>query len=243
MPGDHLKWSLTNFTLDNSYSVEMLEPGREFRLRYTDVDRKNRFDIVLSAVSSPRVWPGNGHLDQVMRAEGELWLRNQYHAVSCYSFRNRSWGEVRTEEPIPFPPISRLTGLFAEDFMFSIAGFDDPALKPQWLQGYRIVPAKTLKFGWVMVNGELLPVSAAQILTHFDPVTLIPRAVDINIMDSRGGKFRIEGTITAGAPFNTWPSVRTVTCQVQWRCGAFIGWGELINAQGNDFLVSEYCRT
>ena len=237
LPADQLKGSLVDFTLDNSYSVKMLDEN-SFRLRYDDPSRGNSFDVVMSGLSTPCVWPGSTHLDQAMRCRGQLSLRGERYPVDCYGFRNRSWGETRHEDPIAVPPIGRLTGIFGdEELMFNIAAFDDPNLGPAWKEGYSTIPERTLKFGWISQKGVRKPLRSAEILTGYD-ASVLPDTIQVHARDADGTSYIFKGVVTAGAPLNSWPNVRTFSGQVRWDCDGEAGWGEMINAQGNDFLHS-----
>ena len=232
-----LNGSLIDFTLDNSYSVKMLDEN-SFHLRYDDPSRDSSFDVVMSGLSAPCMWPGNTHLDQLMRCRGQLTLRGEHYPVDCYGFRNRSWGEVRHEDPIAVPPIGRITGIFGDgELMFNIAGFDDPKLDPVWKEGYAAIPERTMKFGWISRGGVMTVLSSAEILTGYDS-SLLPDRIQLRARAVDGADYVFDGVVTAGAPLNTWPNVRTFSGQVRWTFGKQTGWGEMINAQGNDFLHS-----
>ena len=232
---------LSNYTLDNSYSVEMIEPGRVFRIRYDDPARGNSFDILFTAVSEPLVWPGSKHYEQVMHAKGELLLRGTRYEVDSHSVRDRSWGEARLEDPSNIPPVGWITGVF-DGFAFNATCFDDPELGPFWKDGFPIDPAKTLKFGWAWRDGEKAPLISARALTHYDRASLLPQSIELEITDAGNRTSALRGTITAGAPLHPWLNIRTISALIRWEMDGKVGWGEVIQAQGTDFLQRYHQR-
>ena len=232
--------TLSNFRLDSGYSVEMTEPGRQFRVCYDDPSRQNRFDVLLTAVTDPLVWPGSRHFEQVMHAQGELVLRGREYAVDAFGVRDRSWGEARLEDPNSVPPIGWVTGVFDEGFSFNVTGFDNPDLNPIWKERFTIDPEKAFKFGWMVVDGEQVPIRTARTLTKYHPSSLLPVSIEVSIVDGRERTYQMRGTIIAGAPINAWLNIRTAACLIRWDHNGKIGHGEIIQAQGGDFLQA-YC--
>lgn len=235
LPYNQLDPGLTHFTLDSSYSVEMLEPGRVFRLRYRDDDRDSGYDVTATAISDVLMWPSSRHFEQVMRVEGEVRLRGRNYAVDGYNVRDRSWGELRLENPVAGSPIVWTTGVFGDDFAFNITGFDDPELDPVWLGKLPSPAPNPHKFGWMIIDGEPVVVQTARSLTKYDPLTLMPQSVQIEVQ-ANGRTYDIRGTIKAGAPISPWMNNRAPICLTRWECDGRVGWGDLQQVQGNDFL-------
>jgi hypothetical protein len=227
---------LDAFTFDNSYSVEMIEPGKQFRVRYDDPARHNRFNVLLTAVSEPMMWPDNRHFEQVMRTTGELVLRGKRHTVDGYSIRDRSWGEARMEVVMPGPSNSWAVGTFDQDFAFLATGTDHPDAQPLWAGKYDRAVTKSLAFGWVIHQGKRSPVIECRKRIHYDRITMMPTGIDMELTTGDGGNFRLEGTSVAGTPLPLWPNVRVPVCLIRWRYVERIGWGELQDAQWNDFI-------
>jgi hypothetical protein len=126
--------------------------------------------------------------------------------------------------------------VFDESFSFHVTAFDDPQLGPFWKDRFPIDKGSCYKFGWIVVNGERLPLRHARTLTRYNPKTLFPESIDIHVEDARGASRLIKGTITAAAPFTTWHNNRAPICMTRWECDGRVGWGELQQVQGNDFL-------
>lgn len=234
-PDSQLDPSLSNFTLDSSYSVEMLEPGKVFRLRYRDDQRDSGYDVISEAISDILMWPGSKHFEQVMRVKGELRLRGQTYAVDGHNIRDRSWGELRLENPVAGPPIVWSTGVFGDDFSFNITGFDDPAMNPAHNDLLPAAGVDPHKFGWIIIDGKPAVVDGARSRTTYNPVTLMPETIDIDVY-VEGRTYEIRGKVTAGAPISPWMNNRAPICLVRWECNGRIGWGDLQQVQGNDWL-------
>ncbi|MCC6829331.1 MAG: hypothetical protein IT550_14000 [Novosphingobium sp.] len=244
LPESQLGGTFCNYRLESGYSVEMLSPGTVFRVRYDDPARHNRFDVMLSAVAEPMVWPGSRHFEQTMRAQGELTLRGNHHKIDGFGIRDRSWGETRLETPMPGPPASWITGTFDEDFSFNITAFDHPDRDPLWKDRFaNEMPTKLDKFGWMIVDGQPVVIESTRKLVHYNRETLLHERIDIEIRDVRGRTFEISGQVTAAVPLNTWTNVRVPICLTRWECGGRVGWGEVQEAQWNDFLEAHYART
>ena len=235
LPDEQLNPSLSNFTLDSSYSVQMLEPGRVFRLTYKDEERDSGYDVTATAVSDILMWPSSRHFEQVMRMEGEVRLRGKSYAVGGYNVRDRSWGELRLENPVAGSPIVWTTGVFGDDFAFNITGFDDPDLNPVWAGKLPTVGGKPHKFGWMIIDGKPVVVENARSVTTYDPVTLMPQSIEIEVQVN-GRTYDIRGMIKAGAPASPWMNNRAPICLARWECEGRVGWGDLQQVQGNDFL-------
>lgn len=235
VPASQLGKKLTDFRLENSYAVKMIEPGRKFRLTYDDPSRKNAYDLTYTAVSDPMVWASGRHFEQVMKVEGDLYLRGEHHEVEGFNIRDRSWGEARLETPMAGPPAVWSVGTFGEDFAFNVTAFDDPQRDPMW-KDQLPHPEKSFKFGWMIVDGEPVIIANSSNVVGYDPATLMPDNIQLNITDIRGRDYVVTGTVTARVPFNTWLNARVPVCQTRWECNGRVGWGDIQECQWNDFL-------
>lgn len=237
LPEDQLNGGLTGFKLSNGYSVEMLEPGRIFQVRYEDAPRGNLIDLRYTAVSDILMWPGDKHFEQVMKVEGQLKLRGQSYDVGGYNVRDRSWGEARLENSLPGPPIGWMTGVFDEKLAFNVTAFDHPDLEPLWKDDFAVDRAKLFKFGWLILDGERVAVQDARTKTVYDPETMMPTGCEAHVVDVAGREYHFSGQVTAGAPIHPFPNNRAPICLVRWEYEGRTGWGDLQQSQGNDFLM------
>lgn len=236
LPASQMNGDLTNYRLDNSYQVEMLEPARKFRLRYDDPARQNRYDLEYTAVSAPMMWPSSRHFEQVMKVEGELILRGARYDVGGFNIRDRSWGEARLEDPNPGPPACWMTCTFGEDFAFNVTAIDHPDRNPLWKDKFTVDPASVTKFGWMIVDGEPVVVERTVKHTTYNPLTLLPERIVMDVHDTSGRHFAITGTVQAALPLMTWHNARVPICLTRWECNGRVGYGDIQEAQWTDFI-------
>ena len=228
---------IKDFTLDNSYHVQVLEPRKKFHISYNDPKRGNAFDVTLTAIMPIAMWPSGRHFEQALKTSGELTLRGKKHKVNGYTVRDRSWGEARSEAIAPIPATGWMTGVFGDDFAFNCNAIDHPDLNPLWKGKFDIKPEQTLIGGWVWIDGELLAIATARKLTHYNPETLYPTAFDLSVTLTNGRALDIQGKVTAACPFNPWINVYAPICLTEWTCNGKKGHGEVQDVQWNDFVT------
>jgi hypothetical protein len=227
-----------NYRLDNGYQVEMLEPGRRCRTTYADEARNNRFEVEYTAVSEPIMWPGGKHFEQVVRTKGDLLLRGVAHKIDGFYVRDRSWGQPRPEAAVNAPPHTWITGVFGEDSAFHLTATDDPARNADWKRDYpQFDPAHSLRFGWLIVKGRKTAIKSANKVTSYDRASLIPKTVDIRIVDENDRSHDFKGAVVAGAPLHLWHNVRVPICLARWEYEGAVGWGDVQDVQYPDFVL------
>ena len=232
---------LKDFTLDNSYHVQVLEPRKKFHISYSDPKRGNAFDVTLTAIMPIAMWPSGRHFEQALKSSGELTLRGKQYKVNGYTVRDRSWGEARSEANAPIPATGWMTGVFGDDFAFNCNAIDHPDLNPLWKDGFDVKPEHTLIGGWVWIEGEIVPIASARKLTHYDRVTMYPKSFDLSLILANGRGLEITGKVIAACPFNPWINVYAPICMTEWTCNGRKGTGEVQDVQWNDF-VSAYAE-
>jgi hypothetical protein len=88
----------TRFALPNGLAYECLEPLTAYRVTYADGDAM-RLDMTFRAIHPPHevgvVPGGRGHLDQLGRVTGELWLGGERIGIDCVEMRDRTWSPRR----------------------------------------------------------------------------------------------------------------------------------------------------
>jgi hypothetical protein len=230
-----IKNDLHSYRLPNSYQVDVLEPGKKMRLRYDDPVRQNRLDLSIAAMMPPAMRANNRHFEQAMKYEGELTLRGQKHQVDCYNVRDRSWGELRPEEALPFPPMTWTTGIFGDNFAFNCSAFDHPDYNPITLKEFPISAEQAFNDGWVFRDGQLAKIKSVKKLTMRDPETGRPLSHVMDMVDVDNREYHITGTITAGLPFGGWLNLYTHLCLTKWECEGMTGWGDTQDLHWTDF--------
>ena len=112
----------TRFALPNGLSYECLEPLRAYRITYADGDAM-RLDVTFRALHPPHrvgvVPGGRGHLDQLGRVTGELWLHGERLVVDCIEMRDRTWSPRRESRQDTFLSYSYGAGADGSGFHVS----------------------------------------------------------------------------------------------------------------------------
>jgi hypothetical protein len=225
-----------NARFDNSLSIEMLENGRAFRLRYDDPVRGNGFDVMQRGAAEVMMWPSDKHFEQVMHATGQVTLGGVRHEVDCYSVRDRSWGEYRLEDPMSIPPNSWVTANFGPGLSLHFTGMDAEDLDPVWKGKFKVDPSSQLRFGWVVADGRRAPAKSVRSRTDYDPVSLHPTGMTFDLEDELGRRFQARGKVLASTPFQAWPNMLCVVCLIEWEMDGRKGYGEIQNIQFSDFV-------
>jgi hypothetical protein len=212
------------------------------RIRYDDPGRDNAVDITYTAVAPPAMLPNRKHFEQTMKTAGFVRLQGREYQVAGYNVRDRSWGEARREEPVNFPPIVWLTGVFDENFSFNLLLTDNPSRSPDWLGIYDIPEDQALKGGWIYWNGEFNRIVEGSKLTKRDPLTLRPISHDVSVVDQNGRKLHLRGTIEASSPSGFWPNASIHVGLTRWECDGRTGWGDSQECQWTDFVREMHAR-
>lgn len=220
---------------ENGFAIYAEEPGKRIRLTYDDPARGNHFDVLETAVSEPMMWPTSNHFEQVMHCTGEVTLRGKRYAVDCHSIRDRSWGEYRSEQPMNIPPNHWAVGAIDAANAFCIVGMEDEALDPMWKGKFAVPGGNTLRFGWLLVDGEKRLVRSLSMLADFDAADLMPRKVVIHVEDDAGAHHTIEGRAIAATPLRAWINISCSINLMEWSWGGRTCSGEMQTVAFGDF--------
>jgi len=227
---------LWEYKFDNGYHVQTIEPLKKHRLRYADEARSNAFDIEVEALMEPMLLQTGMHFEQAMRARGELTLRGKTYQVNCTHVRDRSWGQSRSEQHLPSPPIDWMTGVFNDDFMFGCTAYDHPDLNPDWKAHFQVPGGDPTKGGWVRRDGELIPIVATRKRVQNNYTTLMPTTVEMLMTDATGRDYEIRGEVVAGNRIGMWPTMDTWICSARWECEGQVCHGDLQQVQWHDYI-------
>jgi hypothetical protein len=233
---DVLANDLWDCRFDNGYHVQTIEPLKRHRLRYADEARQNAFDIELEALMEPMLLQTGMHFEQAMRARGELTLRGKTYQVDCTHVRDRSWGQGRSEQHAPSPPIDWMTGVFSDTFMFGCTAYDHPDLNPDWTGHLEVPGGDPTKGGWVYRDGTLIPVVATRKRVHNDYATLVPTTAEMVMTDAAGHDYEIHGQVVSANRFAVWPNMDTWICLARWECEGQTCYGDLQQVQWHDYI-------
>jgi hypothetical protein len=233
---DVLANDLWDYKFDNGYHVQLIEPLKQHRLHYVDEARQNAFDIQLEGLIEPMLLETGMHMEQPVRARGELTLRGRTYQVDCTHVRDRSWGQGRSEQHAPAPPIDWMTGVFGNDFMFGCTAYDHPDLNPDWKESLQIPGGDPTKGGWVYRDGRLIPIVATRKRVHNDYSTLVPTTAQMVMTDATGREYEIRGEVVSANRFGVWPNMDSWICLTRWECEGRICYGDLQQVQWHDYI-------
>ncbi|MGH9036263.1 MAG: DUF7064 domain-containing protein [Acidimicrobiia bacterium] len=231
------KGDLIDYELPMGYRVKVLQPLEKIHIAYDDPSRDNAFDVTLTAVMPPAMIASGKHFDQAMRTEGQVVLRGRRHQVDGYTVRDRSWAEVRPEDPRPVPPIHWVTGVFSDDFAFNMMGVDDPSTGPVWQEAFPQGGALTaINRGWVWRDGELAGLESTSLATRWNRDTGYPVAHTLQITDTKGRELSLNGTITASCSWAPWSNANMLISLCRWEYEGRTAWGDSQTATWTDFV-------
>lgn len=227
---------LHDYRLDNGYGVRIVKPLEHLHLTYRDDARKNRVDLHYRAIAGPVMFGDGKHFEQPMRVTGTIELRGKRHEVACFNIRDRSWGKPRPEDNLPLPPVSWMTGVFGEDFAFNCNVLDQFEENPELKGRLEIPRERTLNAGWVLRDGSVARIVSARKRVQREPLTRLPRAIELDVTDEQGRAFAIRGRLIAACPWQVWPNMIFMVCSMRWECEGAVAFGDCQEAYWNDYL-------
>ena len=205
------------FRFDCGYEIDFVKPGELVRLRYESPDRTVGFELeqraVTPLIARGHVVPGeeahhdrsgldHGGSEQFMHCTGELRLRGETYAVDCHAVRDRSWNQVRSEEPggaQPSPPVGWSPAWFGDDLAFNVTGIESRHAPPGAPAAY---------YTWLFRQGELVEIAQVRrSVLEYHPVLHSAVRQELELVDAGGRSLHFEGRAIAVAPVYAWPNV------------------------------------
>lgn len=239
-----VKGNIDHHSMPCGYKVDVITPFEKIQVSYEDTSRDNAFDITYTAVTPPAMLPNRKHFEQVMKTQGSVTLRGNTYTIDGYNVRDRTWAEVRPEEPVAFPPAVWLTGVFSDDFAFNCMVTDHPEKSPEWQDIYTIPDAAALKGGWLYRQGQFTRIVRAVKISQRDPLSLAALAHELEIEDENGAVYQLQGTVTASSPNGFWSNCKIDLGLTRWQCSGpgvenAVGWGDTQECQWTDFVYAQ----
>jgi hypothetical protein len=194
----------TRFALPNGLAYECLEPLAAYRVTYADGDAM-RLDMTFRALHPPHevgvVPGGHGHLDQLGRVTGELWLAGERLAIDCLEMRDRTWSPRRESRQDTFLTYSY--GAAADGAAFHVAA-----------RRVRERGRQELLTGFTLRDGVARPVAEATCEVARDDRGR-PAAVRLRGSEEGGRPLAADGEVVSrialpGTPWFVW------ACMVRW---------------------------
>jgi hypothetical protein len=228
--------SRNTVTIDNGYVIEWPEPGRLARLRYRSPDGSVSFEIeqrgITPLLARGHIVPGEddhhdgasrepGGSEQFMQVTGWLDLRGERLDIDCLHVRDRSWNQVRTEEPggaRPHPPLGWTPICFGEDLAFNTTSMEPEDSDPAWKGLYQLPQGKEPFFNsWVVRKGEPRRlVSVRRTVHRRHPVLRSAVEQEIEAVDDAGERYHFHGEALAQTPMHSWPNIAFRDSVFRW---------------------------
>jgi hypothetical protein len=209
--------------LDCGYEIDIVKPGELIHLRYESPDGEVGFELdqraVTPLIARGHVVPGeeahhassgleHGGSEQFMHCTGELRLRGETYPVDCHAVRDRSWNQVRTEEPGGAPPgnpVGWSPAWFGDDLAFNVTS----AVSPEG--------ETSAYYKWLVRDGELVELTGVRrSVLEYHPVLHSAVRQELELVDGEGRRQRFEGRAIAVAPVYAWPNVAFRDSVFRW---------------------------
>jgi hypothetical protein len=172
----------------------------------------------------------SGHFELIGHITGHLVLRGKRYEVDCYDCVDHSWSR-RTETSKR--AVGWISAVFGEDYGIHMAMLLDRR------NGKTIY--ESLRNGYVMENGKVYGLVSATVEgnhSHLNPMNCRIVATDI-----RGKTHDVSGTAIAVHPwYNYNPSHVAFQSLMQWRSGNRIGYSEMADIFGLEFLAERQAQ-
>ena len=231
--GEHIDRSSGVMQFPGGLQLRPLQAMRSWHLTLDAPAASTRFDLRFTGAHAPAVRADLKHFDQNMHVEGELELRGEKHRVDCFQVRDRSWRNLRPEDPMPVPPYDWLTLTRGAGFAMNISLFDDLSVLGNPGQAL-IVPPKLLQDGWIYRDGELRRIVEASKRTTRTVETLMPLRHEVSVLDDRGERYEIVGESVGGCNWNGWPNMLWHQNLMRFSCNGETCWGESQEVQWHE---------
>lgn len=203
-----------------------VEPFKQILIRYKPPGFNVEAELTVRALFAPVVRANEKHFEQATWTSGHVTIDGERYAIDGPSFRDRSWGEPRREEPLAHPPIGWLYGVLdGGRAAFNLSGCDDPAHDAVWAQAYPQIDKPLLFDGWLMRDGELKKIVSMSKRTEREPQHLEPRRIDIDFVDVDGGEHRLTGEVASSFNLHFWPNLNTWVGLTHWTLDGLTGHG------------------
>lgn len=230
--------------------IEVVDPLRALKLRFSDPERKFELDVTSSAILPPVGRPGGKHFTQLIRNAGHVKLDGQTYAVNSPYMRDRSWSYGRPERPETTPPYRWVTAWFDDGSAFVIAWLDvgmlnhprfaddwqnfadasDATGRNKWESGGQ-TPSLNLRSGWICgPDGKILAVTRVEIEGESAPDAILETAaISLAVHDEAGTVRRIRGTARQMFPKMYWQNLLVHMHMMDFEMDGVRGMGDLMD--------------
>ena len=246
--------SFTKYSLENGLSVEVTKAPLDYNFSYENALGACSFELSFRGMhqpfdphdpdENPLLKPGveqavdprmgtawaNGHFEAKGHVTGNLTLRGRQYKVDCYEGMDHSWGprpELGTRS------VSWMSLNFGEELAFHLA-------IPMNIRDGEVF-YDALRFGFVVDHGKVYGLVEASV--QASRVQMMCVSNHIRVKDVRGHEYEIFGTAVAGHPWYSFnPSHVSFQSYMRYQCGTRIGYGEVGDIFGLDYLAQHMSR-
>lgn len=210
----------------NGLTIDVIEPGEVINVRYESPDGTTKLDVEQRAITPllarGHIVPGeddhhddphreSGGIEQFMHCTGELTLRGERFDVDCKAVRDRSWLQIRGEDPggaRKSPPLGWTPMCFG-DFAFNAVSFEAKDTDPAWLGVYDIPDdTPTSFYSWVVRDGDIRKLEhVRRDVLEYEPRMHAAARQVVEATDSAGDTYRFTGEAVSMAAMYSWPNV------------------------------------
>lgn len=255
--------SFVRYELENGLKVECVDPPREYHFEYEYKGGDCRLDLRFKSLHEPfdaedpshnpalktdvghaydqrlgDQW-GNpasdqeyrsGHFEMIGNITGHVELRGRTYEVNCFEAMDHSFSR-RTE--VSKRAVSFLTATLGPDYALHVAVPLDIRNGDTVYDGFR--------FGYVVEDGELYGITEAEVTATDE--ALMPLFCRVRAVDVRGKVHEVTGSAIAGHPwYNFNPSHVAFQALMRWQSGDKVGYSEMANIFGLEFLAERLSR-
>jgi hypothetical protein len=220
----------------NGLTITVVVPGELIRMHYASPDGTTSLDLeqraITPLIARGHIVPGEedhhagarrepGGIEQFMQATGSLVLRGERHDVDCLAVRDRSWLQVRGENPggaKKSPPIGWTPISFGEELSLNVTSIENRDTGPAWLGIYGIPDgAPTHYSGWISRSGQTRAVARVRRnVLEYHPSQHAALRQELEIEDERGETYRFRGEAVAMSAMHSWPNIAFHDSVYRW---------------------------
>ena len=211
-----------DFTSHTSLNVSVVEPRRQYRLRY-DCNRF-KLDLLWSALEEPHHFLGmeieatgmsadnRMHIEQMGRVTGTLEHQGERHAIDCWSLRDSSWG------------VRQIDGVRRGGYYWAILDENNAFHAQSMGEG----DVQDVVGGFLKLDGVTATVVGGTRRVSAMGPNNTPSAFDLVLVDNAGRALEAKVRTMSDLMVNFYPR-----CQVVWSLleadfgGGRKGWGDL----------------
>jgi hypothetical protein len=244
--------------VDNGLEIEFVQPGEVVRLRYTSPDKSVSFDLEQRAITPllarGHIVPGEedhhgdpnrvpGGIEQFLHCTGELTLRQERFPVDCAAVRDRSWLQIRREDPggaRRTPPLGWTPMRFGPDLALNAVSIEAADTDPAWLGLYDLPAGTPASFhAWLVRDGKPRWLTdVRRDVLEYHPTMYAALRQRLEVVDETGERYRFAGEAIAMAAMHSWPNVAFHDSVYRWTDE----WGRIAHCTYQEIWFDDYQR-